>query len=166
MAHSSRLWAMEPVGRYSTLLLLLHPFNGHFSRTTWVSQYQKGKPVWIKMRQQMMWFRDAMASAGPYANNLHLALARWPHQHLITQFLHAGFSSLCPTNSVKTLKATRWIFCPFGLKTPIYAPKIGVLGVCDPKMGAISMKPQKAHPCASPRRLSHQAWKSVDGSDL
>ena len=29
------------------LLLLLHPFNGLFSRTTWVSQYQKGKPVWI-----------------------------------------------------------------------------------------------------------------------
>jgi len=23
--------------------LLLHPFNGLFSRTTWVSQYQKGK---------------------------------------------------------------------------------------------------------------------------
>jgi len=26
-----------------TLLLLLHPFNGLFSRTTWVSQYQKSK---------------------------------------------------------------------------------------------------------------------------
>jgi len=25
------------------LLLLLHPFNGLFSRTTWVSQHQKGK---------------------------------------------------------------------------------------------------------------------------
>jgi len=25
------------------LLLLLHPFNGLFTRTTWVSQYQKGK---------------------------------------------------------------------------------------------------------------------------
>jgi len=25
------------------LLLLLHPFNGLFSRTTWVSQYHKGK---------------------------------------------------------------------------------------------------------------------------
>jgi len=24
------------------LLLLLHPFNGLFSRTTWISQYQKG----------------------------------------------------------------------------------------------------------------------------
>ena len=27
--------------------LLLHPFNGFFSKTTWVSRYQKGKPVWI-----------------------------------------------------------------------------------------------------------------------
>jgi len=26
------------------LLLLLHPFNGLFSRTTWVCRYQKGKP--------------------------------------------------------------------------------------------------------------------------
>jgi len=24
-------------------LLLLHPLNGHFSGTTWVSRYQKGK---------------------------------------------------------------------------------------------------------------------------
>jgi len=26
------------------LLLLLHPFNGLFSRTTWVNRFQKGKP--------------------------------------------------------------------------------------------------------------------------
>jgi len=29
---------------YLLLLLLLHPFNGLFSRTTWVSRYKKGKP--------------------------------------------------------------------------------------------------------------------------
>jgi len=28
-------------------LLLLHSLNGLFSTTTWVSRYQKGKPVWI-----------------------------------------------------------------------------------------------------------------------
>jgi len=27
-------------------LLLLHPFNGLFSKTTWVSRYQKGKTTW------------------------------------------------------------------------------------------------------------------------
>jgi len=35
----------------------------------------------------MMGFWDAVASAGPYANNLHLAPDRQPHQHLITHFL-------------------------------------------------------------------------------
>ena len=35
-----------------------------------------------------------------------------------------------------------------------------------PKWEAIWTKPQKAHPCASPHRLSHHAWKSVDGSHL
>ena len=36
------------------------------------------------------------------------------------------------------------IFCPFGLKTPIHAPKIGVLGgISPPKWGAISTKPPK-----------------------
>jgi len=56
--------ALLPV--YILLLLqLLHPFNGLFSRTTWVSQHQKGKPFWV-----------AVESAGPYANHLHLAPAR------------------------------------------------------------------------------------------
>jgi len=51
-----------------------------------------------------MWFWDAVASAGLYANNLHLASARYPHKHLITQFLQAGCSSRRPTKSVKALK--------------------------------------------------------------
>ena len=48
---------------------------------------------------------DAVASAGPYANNLHLASDRQPHQHLTTRFLQTGSSSWRPTNSVKALKA-------------------------------------------------------------
>jgi len=103
------------------LLLLLHPFNGLFSRITWVSWYQKGKtsldlngtrgdgvlvwqwhqldnvkgkkPVWTYIRQEMMRFWDAAASAGPYVNNLHLASDRYPHRHFIPQFLQAGCSS-------------------------------------------------------------------------
>jgi len=59
------------------------------------------------------------------------------------------------------------IFCPFGLKTLIHAPKIGVFGRFHPWNGEQCQRnPQKAHSCASPRCLSHQAWKSVDGSDL
>ena len=59
------------------------------------------------------------------------------------------------------------IFCPFGLKTPIDAPKNGGFGKFHPQNGEQCQRnPQKAHTCASPRRLSHQTWKSVDGSDL
>jgi len=49
----------------------------------------------------MTGFWDAVASAGPYANNLHLAPDR--QTHLITQFLQAGYSSGRPSNSVKAL---------------------------------------------------------------
>jgi len=57
-----------------------------------------------------MGFGDAVASAGPYANNLHLAADRQPHQHLNTQFLQVGCSSWRPTDSVKALKA-RHLLC-------------------------------------------------------
>jgi len=75
------------------LLLLLHPFNGLFSRTAWVSQYQKRKTSLDlnEARDDGVW--DAVALAGPYTNNLHLAPDRQPHQHLISQFLQAGCSS-------------------------------------------------------------------------
>ena len=46
----------------------------------------------------------AVASAGPHANNLHLAPDRQPHQQLIAQFLQVDFFSWCPTNSVKAQK--------------------------------------------------------------
>jgi len=45
----------------------------------------------------------AVISAGPYANYLHLAPDREPHQYLTTQFLQAGISSCRPTNSIKAL---------------------------------------------------------------
>jgi len=34
--------------------ILLHPFNGLFSRTTRVSRHQKGKPFCILLEQEMM----------------------------------------------------------------------------------------------------------------
>ena len=34
---------------------ILHPFNGPFSRTIWISLHQKGKPFWILMKQEMRW---------------------------------------------------------------------------------------------------------------
>jgi len=55
----------------SNILLLLHPFNGLFSRTAWISRYQKGKTS-LDLNEARG-FGMAVASAGPYANNLHLA---------------------------------------------------------------------------------------------
>jgi len=36
------------------LPLVLHPFNGLFSRKTWVSRHQIGKPLWILLEQEIM----------------------------------------------------------------------------------------------------------------
>jgi len=54
-------------------LLQLYLFNGLFSRTTWVSRYKKGKKSLDlnEARDDGVW--DAVASAGSYANSLHLA---------------------------------------------------------------------------------------------
>jgi len=50
------------------------------------------------------------------------------------------------------------IFGVFGWKMPIHAPKIAVFGQFDPLNGLqYQPKPKKAHPCVSPRHLSHQA---------
>jgi len=35
------------------LLVVLRLFNGLYSRTTWVSEHQKGKPFWILLEQEM-----------------------------------------------------------------------------------------------------------------
>jgi len=43
-----------------------------------------------------MGFWDAVASAGPYANNLHLVPDRKPHQHLITQIFTGRVLFLTP----------------------------------------------------------------------
>ena len=52
---------------------LLHPFNVLFSRTTWVSWYQKGKTSLDLNEARGYGGLDAVASAGPYASYLHLA---------------------------------------------------------------------------------------------
>jgi len=70
MALSTQFTATAP---QLLLLLLLHPFNGHFSRTTWLSRYQKGKTSLDlnEARDDGLLGMEA-ASAGPYANSLHL----------------------------------------------------------------------------------------------
>ena len=55
------------------LQLLLHPFNGLFSGTSWVSRYQKDKTNFDLNKARDGAVGDAVASAGPYTNNQHLA---------------------------------------------------------------------------------------------
>jgi len=53
---------------------VIHPLNGLFSGTTWVSRHQKGKTI-LDFNEA----RDdgvAGASAGPYANHMRLASDR------------------------------------------------------------------------------------------
>ena len=59
------------------------------------------------------------------------------------------------------------IFCVFGSKTPIHAPKIGVLGDLTPLVVSnINVTTKKALMVAKSRRLSHQALKSPQNCDL
>jgi len=72
--------------------------NGLFSRTTRVSRIQKGKTSLdlneAKDDGVMGWDGLICKQSAPCS-----------YQHLLTQFLQAGCSSWCPTNSVKALKA-------------------------------------------------------------
>jgi len=51
-----------------------------------------------------MGFGDAVASAGPYANYLHLAANRYPHQHLMTLILAGRVLFLTPNKQCQSTK--------------------------------------------------------------
>ena len=78
-----------------------HTLNGPLSRTTQVSRYQKGKPIWILLKQ-----KTASGSSISYA-----ICKSAPHSRQITMpplsFLKAGCPSCHPTNSVTALKASK-----------------------------------------------------------
>jgi len=86
-----------------------HPFNGPFSETAWVSQYQKGKTD--------LDFTEARVSEWQWHQlghmqvcTLHLGHLVWTDNYTSTPplcFLHAGCPSCHPTNSIKALKASR-----------------------------------------------------------
>ena len=84
---------------YSTTTL--HPFDGLFSRINLrKSQYQKSKTRW--------WgFWDAVASAGPYADNLHLAPAE---NHTNTSSLNFYMADALPDTQPTVSKHWRQVF--------------------------------------------------------
>jgi len=87
------------------LLLLLHPFNGLFSRKTWVSRYQKGKTS--------LDLNEARDGEVLESNGISRTLCKQYalHSREITNhsstsslnFLQAGCFSWHPANSVKAL---------------------------------------------------------------
>ena len=79
-----------------------HPFNGPLSGTTRVSQYQKGQPIWILLKQETVkgsgitW---AVCKSAPCSRQITTPA---PHNSV---FLQAGCPSCRSTNSVKALQA-------------------------------------------------------------
>jgi len=78
-----------------------HMFNGPFSGTTQVSQYQKNKNQSGFHWSKRQWV--AVASAGPYAS-LHLAPDRQPRQHPTTQFFTGQMPFLPPKKQHQSAK--------------------------------------------------------------
>jgi len=66
----------------STIATDGHPFNGLVRRTAWVSPHQEGET--ILDFNDISDDRMAVASAGLYANHLHLAPDRSPRQQLVS----------------------------------------------------------------------------------
>ena len=94
-----------------------HLFNGLFSRTTWLSRYQKVKPIWILLKQETVggsgisW---AICKSAPCSRQITTPLF----------FLQAGCPSCRPTNSVKALKAAAFynlfnLLCVWFILLPI-----------------------------------------------
>jgi len=79
---------------------LLHLFNGLFSRITWVSRHQKGKPFWILLEQEMMGHKlDHMQIISTLLRQITVPV---PHHSVFTGQI---CPSCRPTNTVKELKA-------------------------------------------------------------
>jgi len=112
-----------------------HTFNGPFSGTIQVSQYQKGKTnldFTEAIDSEWQWHQlGHMLSAGSYAS-LHIAPGRQPHQHPPLCFLQAGCPSCHPTNSVKALKAQQLyvVICHFGVKAGIWRVNFAIF-LCE-----------------------------------
>jgi len=78
--------------------------NGLFSRTTWVSQHQKGKPFWILMKQEQ---QEMMRHQLDHMHITSTSLQTDNNARTSTlNFLQAECSSQYPTNIVKAQTAT------------------------------------------------------------
>jgi len=87
----------------SLVLLLQYIHLTVFSRTTWVSQHQKGKPFWTLLEQEMMGWQWHQQD---HMQIICTSLQTDNHASISPlDFLQAACPSCHPTNSVKALKA-------------------------------------------------------------
>jgi len=78
-----------------------HPFNSPLAGTTRVSRYQKGKPIWILLKQETVsgsGIHWAICKSAPHSSQITTPV---PHHSVCLQ---AACPSCHPTNSVKALK--------------------------------------------------------------
>ena len=98
----------ETLQQSNILKVLLHLFNGLFSRTAWVRQHLEGNT-----RLDLDEARDDGVLGWQWHQLDHMqtiCISLQTDNHTNTsslQFLQAGCSSCCPTNSVKALKPLR-----------------------------------------------------------
>jgi len=74
--------------------------------------------------------------------------------------------NLVEINVVVSITLNFQYFARLAWKRLFMPQKLVFWGCLTPKMGNNINETPKSHHCASLRRLSHQAWKSVDGCDL
>ena len=91
------------ISSHSNTTTHTHPFNGPFSRTTWVGRYQKGKTN--------LDFTEARDSEWQWhqLGHMQVCISLQTDNHDSTSplsFLQARCPFCCPTNSVKALKAS------------------------------------------------------------
>jgi len=104
-------WLMKNQTQYLTIhsnYYYTTSVYGLFSRTTWVSRYQKGKPFWILLDQEMMgwqWYQlDHMQIiCTSLQTDNHATISP-------LSFLQVGCPACRPTNRVKALKAINNFF--------------------------------------------------------
>ena len=91
---------------YLQQLLLLHLFNGLFSRTTLVSQHQKGNLFWILMKQEMMrWLWHQLDRMQIICTSLHTSTSPLSFYRL------DALSAAQPTSSKQLLTKSNKMTC-------------------------------------------------------
>jgi len=93
------------------MLLLLHPFNGLFSKTTWVSQHQKGKTSLDlnESRDGIVW--TMCKQSAPRSRQLTTPA---PHHSIFTGWmLFLTPNQQCQSTEGKGLSCDKWHMCVY-----------------------------------------------------